>query len=365
MSTMSTSYASNGSGSLRQLQEDDTDFTLWQIRMQEIIKKEKIIQCIHDTPPPLPPAVPSNSQTLPYYTAGSTVYDTWETKDSRAHGFISEKLCDGLACKLVLMHGQTAKALWELVKLTVGGSTNAVNDIFLLTIEIQALKWTPSGDKTADVISFRSHMAKYYGMRTNADRLGGSTALPNDQLTMYALQSLPSDTLWGTLRTTLLRARPLTLNAIETEVVTNLHMNPAASRVVEEHPSISTPSSSTISANATSTERRPKTHRSGFKAKWCDYHKECGHKTKDCEVLKKEKVEKEKRKGKEKGKEKKSHHASEDSSDSSSSDSDESAHFVGNATVSTKLKAEISCYLLSEAKDKPTPSSSTPVHPRT
>uniref|UniRef100_A0A8H7XX46 Uncharacterized protein n=1 Tax=Psilocybe cubensis TaxID=181762 RepID=A0A8H7XX46_PSICU len=280
--------------------ENAKDFQIWQIRIIGKLKREKVYDVI--TNPRVDSSSITNPSIYPSTTFLATHVDSWEVRDGKAHGIITDHISDRLA--LATQNERTAAELYAKL--------------------YAREKWDGDPETVQDHISsLAAGDSKLVAMKKPID---------SEFLGFLLLHSLPDDPVWEMFKTSILNAMPkdskITFSDIADRLVFNAMRQQGTESAMKAKAMTSKGKVSKHKPNAPKTER------------FCSFHKSNSHNTEDCNALKKR--GKHKTKPKERGKDS-ANRSSHDSSDSSSSESDsgsdtKSAHFSPTAPPLRKQK---------------------------
>jgi Reverse transcriptase (RNA-dependent DNA polymerase)/Pol polyprotein, beta-barrel domain/gag-polypeptide of LTR copia-type/Integrase core domain/GAG-pre-integrase domain len=299
------------------------NYQIWKLRIRAKLRREKVYGVADGSEPKLAIAATS--------TAPLTG-DSWELRDAKAHGIITEHICDRI---LLEVHSEnTSKKLLDRIT-ELHEKTNVGINAFYTYVELMNMRWDNASPLDTHIAAIRSANHRLTAMEKGID---------DEFLAFLLLHSLPSDTMWETFKSSV-------LNSLVSDA--KLSFAAVESRLTAEATRLS---SNTTPTNLESALKAQK----GDRSKHCSLHGDCSHTTTECRTLrnreKEKKGEKAKAKRKRRSKREKAHKAEEttDCSDSSSthscpSDSSDNEHAnIANVRTPRSLKNRIFAYFASE-----------------
>lgn len=184
------------------------NFQIWKHRVIAKLRREKVYDTI------VPPADKKTTVTATTQTtaegkepatkpsssplSSSTLYlDSWETRDAKAHGIITDHICDRLV--LETASESTALALFEKL-VEIHKQKNIGASAFYTWVGMLGLKWD------GDTSTLQAHIAALAS--ADAKLTSMKKAIDPEFLAYMLLHSLPDDNTWEAFKSTVLNSLP-------------------------------------------------------------------------------------------------------------------------------------------------------------
>ena len=237
--------------------ENAAGFQIWQLRIVGKLRREKVYDVLKQPKPD-----PSTTTLSTIYPSSAPHIDSWDVRDAKAHGIITDHICDRLV--LATADELTAASLYNKL-VDIHQNQNVGASAFYTFIGMLETKWDGSPDTVQDhIATIAAGDSKLVAMKKPMD---------SEFLAFLLLHSLPNDPVWEMFKTSVLNAIPkdekITFSGISDRLVFNAMRQQGTETALKATKQFNKSKGSRSDAASSKSKM------------YCSFHKINGHDTKD------------------------------------------------------------------------------------